>query len=89
MIPKLSMEALLDAIKAHTIANTKYMAIKVTIPGADKCEVLINPMDNFKAKAEFFEKQYDEQLHHKHAPLKMVDYYFGNSYNDIEYHLAD
>lgn len=89
MIPKLSMEALVDAIKAHTIANTKYMAIKVTIPGADKCEVLINPLDNFETKKAFFEGAYTEDLKHKHAPLKMVDYYFGNSYNDIEYHLAD
>ena len=89
MIPKLSMEALLDALKNHSIANTKYMALKVTIPGAPKCEVLINPIDNFEAKKEYVEKTYTEELHHKHAPLHVVDYYFGNSYNDIESHLAD
>lgn len=85
----LTIEALLEAIKSHTIANTKYMALKVTIPGAPKCEVLINPLDNFEAKKEYVEKTYTKELHHKHAPLRVVNYYFGNSYNDIEYHLAD
>lgn len=60
MSPKTEM---LDAMRNSDVP----FVILVTVPGAPKPEVIVNPVDNLLAKIEYYEGAYNADLTHRFA----------------------
>ncbi|QJI52416.1 hypothetical protein [Psychrobacillus phage Perkons] len=48
--------------------------IKVEMDGFDTDEILINSYENLHSKLKYYTDTYNEDLTHKHANIKIVDY---------------
>ncbi|MFA2720547.1 hypothetical protein [Bacillus paranthracis] len=74
-----------DAIKAES----KYIAVKINL-GLPKAEIIINPIDNFKDKQDYYNITYDEILCHRFAKnevIQIIGFTHGNSFAEIENNL--
>ncbi|MCR1822412.1 hypothetical protein [Terrisporobacter muris] len=82
----LRIENLKVCFKNAKINNFKYIGIKVWMADFEKCEVIINPIENFDKKLEYYQVAYNDDLTLKSAQdkVKIVGFTYGNSYQDIE-----
>ena len=83
---EISMSALELGVDLAQALGYKYFAIKVKMNDFPDDEVIINPIINMVDKLEYWKKTYNHDLTHKFSDgIKIVDYMFGNTYEDIEW----
>jgi predicted adenine nucleotide alpha hydrolase (AANH) superfamily ATPase len=82
----LTMESLENCFKQAAEHGFKYIGVAVRLPNTKEKEVIINPAQNFEAKLEYYQKNYDENLSHKAVgdSLRIVGFTFGNSFGEIK-----
>ena len=62
-----------------------FVGIRVRIGDLPLDEIIINPIENVDAKLKYYQETYDENLFHKHASgIRVVDFCYGQSYQDIQ-----
>jgi hypothetical protein len=61
-----------------------YVAIVVEMEGFPRNEVIINHPDNVELKMKYYRETYNDDLTHKHAPIRIVDCAVGLSFSRIE-----
>lgn len=61
-----------------------YVAIVVEMDGFPRNEVIINHVDNVEAKIKYYKDTYNDDLTHKHAPIRIVDCAIGDSFRQIQ-----
>jgi len=67
-----------------------FIAVKIRMDGFPEDEVIINGHANIETKLDYYKKTYDENLKHRFAPgISIVDYTYGDSYDDIQDDLID
>lgn len=63
----------------------KYVGVRISMPNFEKFEVIINPIENFEKKLEYYQNAYTDDLKLKaFNEIKIIGFTFGNSYADIE-----
>ena len=73
----LTMQDLEKAFQEAKEGNFKFIGIKVHMEGFLADEIIINPIENFESKLEYYKKTYDENCNHKFAQgisIVAVDY---------------
>jgi len=68
----------------------KYVGVKIQMEGFPKPEIIINPIDNFDAKLEYYKKAYNDDLTLKtFNGIKIVGFTFEDKFNYIQVLLVD
>lgn len=68
--------------------DMKYIAVKVKILGFPKEEIIINEIENFEKKLEYYRKTYNEDLVLKgNNGIEIVDFCCADDFEDIEHDL--
>ena len=63
----------------------KWVGVRIRIGDQPLDEVIINPIENVDAKLKYYQETYDENLFHKNAGgIKIVDFCYGLTYEEIE-----
>ena len=63
----------------------KYVGVKIQMQGFLKPEIIINENENFDSKFAYYKKAYNEELTLKtFNGIKIVDFTYGNSFEEIE-----
>lgn len=84
----LTMENLEKCFELAKARKMPFIGVKVQMPGFEKPEVIINPIENFDAKLAYYQKAYNDDLTLKtFSGIKIVGLGYGDSYSDIEYEL--
>jgi hypothetical protein len=84
-----TMKNLENVFEAAEKNQNKYIGVKIEAKGSAKPEIIINPSENFKAKLEYYQKAYDENLSLKAAKgIKIVSAAGGNDFAWLETSLA-
>jgi len=80
------MTDLINCFKEAKESGSKYIAMYIRVPDAEKQEVIINSRENFDVKLEYYQKTYDEDLYHNAVGdiLRIDDFTHGNSFAEIE-----
>lgn len=79
-----------SAFDTATTIGDRFIGIKVQMDGFEKDEIIINETENFKSKLEYYQRVYNEDLHHKFSQgIRIVDVASGNSFDDIQADLVD
>ncbi len=64
--------------------NYNYIAVKVTVPGCDKEEIIVNPLSNFDCKLEYYKKAYNEDLTLKtFNQIKITGFECAKHFNEL------
>jgi hypothetical protein len=80
----LTMPELVDCFGKATVEEANYVGVLIKMPGFEKDEIIINSKENFAGKMAYYNKTYDENLEHKHAPgIAIVGFGYGNSPDEI------
>lgn len=79
------MELLQGAVEEAKDRKAEFFAVVVKMDGFEKDEVIINSLPNFDSKLEYYEKTYDEDLHHNKAPgIRIISFAYGKTFAEIE-----
>ena len=82
---ELTIDSLANMVDEAIMSNATYIGVKIQMQGLTKPEVIINEMENFKSKLEYYKQSYNTDLTLKaFNGIKIVGFTFGNSYDDIE-----
>jgi hypothetical protein len=77
-----------DLIERFDIAKNegwKYIGVEIQMAGFLKPEVIINPIENYEKKLEYYKKAYNNDLTLRaFNGIKIIGVTFGDSYNNIE-----
>jgi hypothetical protein len=61
-----------------------FIAVKVTMPGCEGHEVIVNPFENIEFKLDYYRKIYNDNLEMEKVPgLAIVGWAYGESYAEI------
>lgn len=81
----LKMKHLINCFEAAKQQKSKYVAVKIHMEGFEKPEIIINSIENFDKKLEYYKNAYDEVLRLKAVPtIKIIGFTFGNVFESIE-----
>lgn len=81
----LKMKHLINCFEAAKQQKSKYVAVKIYMEGFEKPEIIINSIENFDKKLEYYKNAYDEDLRLKAVPtIKIVAFTFENDFERIE-----
>lgn len=59
--------------------NHEYIALKISMPEYDNCEIIINSRNNFKTKLDYYKKAYNHDLTLKtFNKIKIIDAAYGS-----------
>ena len=62
-----------------------FVGVRIRIGDLPLDEVIINPIENVDAKLKYYQETYDEFLFHiKAGGIKIVDFCYGKTYEEIE-----
>lgn len=62
-----------------------YVAVVVTVPSCENCEIIINPRSNFDSKLEYYKKAYNDDLTLKSFnQIKITNFFYSDDVTDIE-----
>ena len=80
-----------NCFKSAKVQGVKFLGVKIWMDGFEKEEIIINPIENFDKKLEYYKNSYSENLVLKNAPdkIKIVGFTFGNSFEEIEKDLTE
>jgi len=82
---QLTIDSLSNMVDEALMSDAAYIGVKIQMQGFAKPEVIINEVENFKTKLEYYKKAYNMDLTLKAVnEIKIVGFTFGNSYDDIE-----
>lgn len=87
------MESLTIGYLSNTFERAKeldyrFVGVLIEMVGFAKPEVTINQVENFDSMLAYYEKNYNENLHHRFAEGKRISAFtFGNSFSDIQEYL--
>lgn len=86
----LKMEHLINCFEAAKQQKSKYVAVKIYMEGFEKPEIIINSIENFDKKLEYYKNAYDEDLKLKAVPtIKIIGFTFGDLFENIEKSLME
>jgi hypothetical protein len=82
---ELTIEQLVNCFNAAKSGYWNYVGIKIHMDGFPKDEIIINQMENFDSKLDYYKKTYDENLNHKFAQgIKIVGFTYGDFFSELE-----
>lgn len=82
---ELTLSDLLNGFKIAKEEEFKFMAVKISMQGFDKPEIIINSKENFETKAAYYQKAYNEDLTLKtFNGIKIENFAYANSFDDIQ-----
>ncbi|WP_242951361.1 hypothetical protein [Clostridium kluyveri] len=65
--------------------DAKYVGVKIKMQGFPKPEIIINENANFDSKFAYYKGAYNEDLTLKSFNgIEIIDFAYGNSFNDIQ-----
>lgn len=80
---------LINFINAAKIHKTNYIAVVVETRGSKQPEIIINPLENFDQKSEYYNKAYsDDLVLNTFDGIRIVGYVAGDTLAKIEENLA-
>ena len=81
----MNIEKLKKCFKTAMSVKAKYIAVKIKMNNLEKCEIIVNPIENATEKLKYYSEAYNEDLTLKACKdIKIVDFTFGNELSDIE-----
>lgn len=83
---KLTMTNLENCFNKAWEEESEYVGIKIEMDGFLKEEIIINSIENFGSKLNYYRNAYNEDLTLKNASgkVRIVGFTYGNSFNQIE-----
>lgn len=80
------LKEMLDCFIMGKEEGCEYIGIRVKMERYEGYEIIINPICNADKKIEYYKNAYNEDLTLKNAPnaVKIVDFTYGNSIQEIE-----
>jgi hypothetical protein len=82
---ELTISNLEKCFYAASQKGKKYVGVLIEMPGFKCPEVIINPVENFDKKFDYYRNAYDENLNHKRAQgIKIIGFTYGDSFSELE-----
>lgn len=86
----MKMTQLEQYFQAAKASRYKYVAVKVHMDGFPQDEIIINPIENFESKLEYYKKTYDENCVHKFSPnISIVDVDYEDVVDALKFFVND
>ena len=83
-------ECLIKCFEEAIENNKKYVAVKISMEGFEKPEIIINPTENFKTKLEYYKNAYDDWFFLKTFDgIIITRFISSNSIEEIEQELIN
>ena len=81
----LKMNNLVNCFNNATKEEARYIAVKIETEGYKAPEIIVNPLENYLDKLEYYKKAYTEDLHLKtYKGIKITGFTFGDNLDSIE-----
>lgn len=81
----LTLSNLENCFKVAKKDNFEYVGVKIQMEGFKEPEVIINPIENFDAKLEYYKQAYNDDLTLKSFNgIKIIGFTYGDDLFDIE-----
>lgn len=81
----LTMSQLESCFNAAKSLNYRYVAVKIDIQGYAKPEIIINSIENYDVKLEYYKQAYDNNLILKNNnSIRIVGFAMGDTFENLE-----
>jgi len=65
--------------------GARYVGVKIQMQGFEKPEIIVNQVENFKTKLEYYKKAYNQDLTLRtFNGIKIIGFTYGDTFDDIE-----
>jgi hypothetical protein len=79
------IEHLINCFEIAKERHMPYVGVKIQMQGFEKPEIIINPLENFEEKLEYYKKAYNDDLTLKSFNgIKIVGFTYADSFSEIE-----
>lgn len=80
---------LLQIFNVAKSTNATHIGVDVISDMAVDPEMIINKTSDFDTKREYYDKVYDDNLDHRHAPVKITNIVYGHSAEQVVMRLEE
>lgn len=81
----LTIQNLINTFNSAKELKQKYVAVKIQVENSKSEEIIINPIENFDKKLEYYKKAYNEDLTLKaNTNIKITGFTFRDNFGEIE-----
>jgi len=89
-VGKTRLEQLEDSFEAAKSKRQQYFGVKIEIEGFIEPEIIINSLENFDKKLEYYKSAYNDNLTLKSKDsIKIISWAYANSFKELEFKLRN
>lgn len=81
----LKKEHLISTFNEAIVEGAKYVYVECYAEGSPASELIINPIENAKAKRDYYDRAYNDNLKLHNAPVRILTYGYFDNMSQMEY----